>query len=613
MDAPTSSHSRPPGQISKAAFFRARSPAQDPNLADRRIDNAIASGWGAVPASVNTVYLDDASEGDNRSEREPAASPTPSNSHVSHRTAMGNYEQLPSLAQVETQLRTSYIGSSHHERTHSSSSNAPANQVDPYGGVENPARLSAGTQVQYSQSRTSTRRGQTNHRRNHSTAESIQSIQSTSKSHHKRTMSQTSQVQNYGMPTPSPETETGVFKSDSDDLLMTLLAGQAAMDCQNMAVARWEAVEDWKKELSLLSSRLSSQVAKFQREQKILTAAKTLAKLNVGNKRMSRQTDESVAVAEQKAADAEKEMLFIRDRESALRRTLMEHWAGVMAWEVRRLESVVKQAEARAEKAAQDSAEVASLRKVARRAQALESESRELVQDLEESNGRIRQHQEEAHMLKSELHERDERITQLEAALQKAEIDLSEQHEHGARMATEADKHRSRVMELEEHLDELDAGQSTRIQELEQSVQQSNQERDQWIEERIQLREEAEEGKMKANMWETAKLGAAQALGLEMVASVTDMVDGIKRLSSTVKDRDEELKVVKEEMREVGLGLESEIGRLADERDSLRAKLEQVEGRTMQDATAKRQQIEEYEIKIKVSLLCLWFVHDGVS
>ncbi len=98
-----------------------------------------------------------------------------------------------------------------------------------------------------------------------------------------------------------------------------------------------------------------------------------------------------------------------------------------------------------------------------------------------------------------------------------------------------------------------------------------------------------------------------------MVASVTDMVDGIKRLSSTVKDRDEELKVVKEEMREVGLGLESEIGRLADERDSLRAKLEQVEGRTMQDATAKRQQIEEYEIKIKVSLLCLWFVHDGVS
>jgi len=87
---------------------------------------------------------------------------------------------------------------------------------------------------------------------------------------------------------------------------MTLLAGQAAMDCQEMPVYRWEEVEDWKKELAMLSSRLASQVAKHQREQKILTAARTLAKLNVGNKRMSKQTFESVEVAEQKAADAEK-------------------------------------------------------------------------------------------------------------------------------------------------------------------------------------------------------------------------------------------------------------------------------------------------------------------
>jgi hypothetical protein len=87
---------------------------------------------------------------------------------------------------------------------------------------------------------------------------------------------------------------------------MTLLAGQAAVDCNQMPIARWEEVEDWKKELGLLTSRLKSQVAKHQREQKILTAAKTLAKLNGGNKRMSKQTFESVEVAEQKAADAER-------------------------------------------------------------------------------------------------------------------------------------------------------------------------------------------------------------------------------------------------------------------------------------------------------------------
>ena len=59
-------------------------------------------------------------------------------------------------------------------------------------------------------------------------------------------------------------------------------------------------------ELSMLSSRLEQQISKHQREQKILTAARTLAKLNSHNKRMSKQTSDSVEVAEQKVADAEK-------------------------------------------------------------------------------------------------------------------------------------------------------------------------------------------------------------------------------------------------------------------------------------------------------------------
>lgn len=59
-------------------------------------------------------------------------------------------------------------------------------------------------------------------------------------------------------------------------------------------------------ELTMLTSRLDQQVAKHQREQKILTAARTLAKLNSHNKRMSKQTSDSVTSAEQKVADAEK-------------------------------------------------------------------------------------------------------------------------------------------------------------------------------------------------------------------------------------------------------------------------------------------------------------------
>jgi hypothetical protein len=56
----------------------------------------------------------------------------------------------------------------------------------------------------------------------------------------------------------------------------------------------------------MLTSRLHSSVARHQREQKILTAAKTLAKLNGSSKRLSKQTMESLVVAEKKASDAEK-------------------------------------------------------------------------------------------------------------------------------------------------------------------------------------------------------------------------------------------------------------------------------------------------------------------
>ena len=111
---------------------------------------------------------------------------------------------------------------------------------------------------------------------------------------------------------------------ESANLLMNLLASQAAIDCRELPVSRWEEVEEWKRvrlrepnsrnlgaehlrqELSMLTSRLDQQIAKHQREQKILTAARTLAKLNSHNKRMSKQTADSVTAAEQKVADAEK-------------------------------------------------------------------------------------------------------------------------------------------------------------------------------------------------------------------------------------------------------------------------------------------------------------------
>jgi hypothetical protein len=107
----------------------------------------------------------------------------------------------------------------------------------------------------------------------------------------------------------------------SDEMLMTLLAGQAAVDCAPFGVASWEDVEGWKKvclsfwdvvvsltpqELTVLTTRLESLNARYQRETKILTAARTLQKLNNTNKRMSKQTTEHLEQAEKRADTAER-------------------------------------------------------------------------------------------------------------------------------------------------------------------------------------------------------------------------------------------------------------------------------------------------------------------
>lgn len=71
----------------------------------------------------------------------------------------------------------------------------------------------------------------------------------------------------------------------SDEMLMALLASQATVDCESMSIGGWEEVEGWKKELSLLATRLDALQTRHQREVKILTAARTLQKLNQTNKR----------------------------------------------------------------------------------------------------------------------------------------------------------------------------------------------------------------------------------------------------------------------------------------------------------------------------------------
>jgi len=278
----------------------------------------------------------------------------------------------------------------------------------------------------------------------------------------------------------------------------------------------------------------------------------------------------------------------------------MEHWAGVMAWEVRRLEYAVKAADDRALRAAHDAEELAQLREGRRKAEMLEQELGETRRLLEKGGKIIKQKEEEASMLKSELNSRDLKMSDLETALSELEGEVNMKRKEGALLEAEADQHRTRASELENMLRgaEQHAG---RVQDVERELDEIRQERATWAEEKSRLITAAENGKMRTNLWETAKIGTAQALGLEKVENIAEIVDGIKKLTVTVKHRDEELKVLKDEMREISVGFENEIGRIAKERDDYRAKLDDLGGRTLNDETVRAKQTEELHSRLQVS------------
>jgi len=291
----------------------------------------------------------------------------------------------------------------------------------------------------------------------------------------------------------------------------------------------------------------------------------------------------------------------------------MEHWAGVMAWEVRRLEFAVKAADDRAMRAAHDAEELAQLRDEHRRAERLEQELNETRRLLEKGGKIIKQKEEEASMLKSELNNRDLKMSDLETALSELESEVSMKRKEGALLEAEAGQHRTRASELENMLRGAEQ-HASRAQGVERELSEIRLERETWAEEKLRLVAAAEDGKMRANMWETAKIGTAQALGVQQIENIAEIVDGIKKLTVTVKHRDEELKVLKDEMREISVGFENEIGRIAKERDGYRAKLDDLGGRTLNDETVRAKQTEELHSRLQVSGMSSSFaVHSECS
>ncbi|KAL7423756.1 hypothetical protein Q5752_001339 [Cryptotrichosporon argae] len=391
----------------------------------------------------------------------------------------------------------------------------------------------------------------------------------------------------------SPAAESTATFAGSDEMLLTLLASQAAVDCELLPVVGWEEVEAWKKELTLLSTRLESLQARHQREIKILTAARTLQKLNNTNKRMSRQTTESLEQSEKRVEAAEKEVLLLRDREASLRQRLMEHWSGVMAWEVRRLERVSADALSRARDPAQEAEMARRLAQLESSAKAAAARADELETIVERRTTRADELEEVVLEMKRQERATEDELAGLHAA-------------HGALMREKdawAKERAGFVAEREQWVADHTAlvaqhqAAARAVRALEADARAHDEHRLKLEVERDAARDSV--GRASAvdrAIAERVRVGLAAVLGRPV--DDANMARAVEDIQALVGKKDGEVARLKQEVEELNRGLEEEVRRATGDRDAWKGRAEGAEKKARDELAAMEKQLKAYADKV---------------
>ncbi len=127
--------------------------------------------------------------------------------------------------------------------------------------------------------------------------------------------------------------------------------------------------------------------------------------------------------------------------------------------------------------------------------------------------------------------------------------------------------------------------------------------KDKWDSERRELQQLVKEGQAHADRWQTARRALGETLQRDDLQQPSDVIEVVKKLRTDVKHKDEELAVIKSEMREVGMGMEDELRRMAADRDALHSQVERLSKEGGQEDEAKSRQIAEYEQRLLVRLI----------
>ena len=238
----------------------------------------------------------------------------------------------------------------------------------------------------------------------------------------------------------------------------------------------------------------------------------------------------------------------------------MEHWSGVMAWEVRRLERVSSEAQRQSRRAA-DRANASKAREeeIARRATTMAAE-------LQRSSGRITELEE----MVVEMGRRERAIEEEVAELEEVKARLEEEKASWTQSRGDAD---------DKHA------------EWERERQIFAQERQAWAEEKrtlIQDREavvkaralERAKGQMSENdraMVERVRMGIGSILGRKGGVVEDQLAEAVEDVRKLLQTREDEVVRLKEEVREINSGLEEEVKRATTDRDMWKNKVESAE------------------------------------
>jgi hypothetical protein len=255
----------------------------------------------------------------------------------------------------------------------------------------------------------------------------------------------------------------------------------------------------------------------------------------------------------------------------------MEHWSGVMAWEVRRLEKASSQAQARY---AQQQRQANTYKD---REEAMRRQFTELEQDLQHRTGRVAELEEIVVEMGQRERAIEDEIKQLDE-----ERGILEKERHGwsgekqsfaqERSAWERDK---RAFEAEKRQWETERG--TLVAERDAALRDRQKSLDSG---RMSDRDRATMDMMRSGLG--GILGRKSGSVAE--AEIIEAVEEVKKL---VERREKEVCTLRDEMREVNTGLEEEVRRVRADRDAWKTKVERGD-------LGKKDEMGQLEKKLRV-------------